>query len=116
MGCGQTTKTINLNGCKLEFYETGRKNRRMTGVQPAILGVGGVELTCSGNLVQEIVWEECTEAKIRFGFKGKYGEYSIIRQNISVGDSSRASICIKILKYNTRFLFENLIECSKILK
>ena len=39
----------------------------------------------------------------------------IIQQNVCGEDSSRASICIKILKYNTRFLFENLIECSQIL-
>ena len=44
-----------------------------------------------------------------------YGVDSIIQQNVSGGDRSRASICIKILKYNTRFLFENLIECSQIL-
>ena len=41
--------------------------------------------------------------------------YSIIRQNVSGGDSSRASICIKILKQDTRFLFEILIGFSKIL-
>ena len=35
--------------------------------------------------------------------------YSIIQQNVSEEDSSRASICIKILKYNTRFLFENVL-------
>ena len=39
----------------------------------------------------------------------------IIQQNVCGGDSSRASICIKILKYNTRFLFENVVNCSKIL-
>ena len=40
---------------------------------------------------------------------------SIIQQNVSGGDSSRASICIQIPKYNTRFLFENVVDCSKIL-
>ena len=45
----------------------------------------------------------------------KYGVYSIIQQNVSGGDRSRASIFSKILKYNTRFFFENLIECSQSL-
>ena len=39
----------------------------------------------------------------------------IIQEKVSGVDSSYASICIKILKYNTRFLFKNLIECSRIL-
>ena len=44
-----------------------------------------------------------------------YGGDPIIQQNVCGGDSSRASICIKILKYNSRFFFENLIDCSKTL-
>ena len=45
-----------------------------------------------------------------------YGVYSITRQKFCEGDSSRASICIKILKWDIRFLFETLIECSRFLK
>ena len=44
-----------------------------------------------------------------------YGGDPIIQQNVCGGDGSRASICIKILKYNTRFLYENVVDCSKIL-
>ena len=39
-----------------------------------------------------------TAAKTQFAQNARYGGYSIIRQNVSGGDSSRASIFIKILK------------------
>ena len=66
-GCWPITETFDVKGCKLKFYEIGRTNRRM----------GGVIQSCSRKLMKEIVWEECTEAKLRLRFNIKWNEQMI---------------------------------------
>ena len=44
-----------------------------------------------------------------------YGVYPIIKQKVCERISSRASISMKTLKLNTRFLLENQVKCSQTL-
>ena len=62
VGCNPIVKTFDAkHGCKFRFYEAGKNNRRE----------GVVEHSCSRIVQKEILWDECTEAKIRPGFKSR---------------------------------------------